>query len=78
LSVKVGEIPALEKRIVAEANPRNDVASAESHLLYFGEELVNRAVENQFTDRLQRDQLFWPDFSCIKNIEVEIMFTTFF
>jgi hypothetical protein len=46
LSVKVGEISALEKRIVAEADPGNDVASAESHLLYFGEELINRTVEN--------------------------------
>jgi hypothetical protein len=46
LCVKVGEISALEKRVIAKANPRDDVTSAESRLLYFGKEFIDRAVEN--------------------------------
>ena len=74
LSVKIGEIATLEERIVAEPDPRDDMGSTECNLLGLWEEFLNRAIQNKFTDRLERDKILGPDFGCVKDVEFEFMF----
>lgn len=73
LGVEVGEVTALEKRIVGETDTGDDVGSAESDLLGFGEELIDIAVEGEFTNVASGDEIFWPDLGCIKNVEIELI-----
>lgn len=77
LRVKITKVPALQKRIVAEPDTRNDVASAESDLFGLGEELVHAAVQSHLPDVLNGDKLLWPDLCCVKNIEIELVFPRF-
>lgn len=77
LSVKVGEVPTLQERIVAEADTGNDVAGAESYLFYFREEFVDGAIEHHLANDLQRNQLFRPDLGSIKDIEIKVMLASF-
>ena len=77
LRVKIAEVPALQKRIVAEPDPRDDVASAESDLLGLGEELVHAAIQSHLPNVFNGDELLWPDLCCVKNVEIELMFPRF-
>ena len=47
LRVEVGKVAALQQRIVAEIDARNDVAGAEGDLLGLGEEIIDATVEHQ-------------------------------
>lgn len=78
LSVKVREIPALEKRVVREANSRNNVAGTESHLLGLGEILIDIAVELELANISDRYLLFGPDLGSVKNVEFEVILLRFF
>ncbi len=73
LRVEVGEIPALEKRVVRKANSRHNVAGTECHLLGLGEVLVNIAIELELTNVSNRYFLFRPDLGSIKNVEFEVI-----
>jgi len=78
LRVEVGEIPALEKRVVRKANPRNNVAGAECHLLGLGEVLVNIAVELQLANVSDWYLFLRPDLGSVKNVEFEVILLRFF
>ena len=54
LGVEVGEVAALEERVVGEVDAGDDVLGAERHLLGLGEEVVDHPVEHEPTDRLDR------------------------
>lgn len=64
----------MEQRVVAEPNARHNVTCAEGDLLGLRKEFVNGAIEDKLADRLERNKLFWPDFGCIENIEIKIVF----
>lgn len=73
LGIEVGEVAALEKRVVGEANAGNDVAGAEGDLLGLGEELVGVAVELHLTNVADGNEVLGPDLGGIENIEVELV-----
>ncbi len=54
LRVEVGEVAALQQRVVAEVDAGRDVLGHERDLLGLGEEVVGHAVEHQAPDRLRR------------------------
>ena len=71
LGVEIGEVAALEQRIVGEVNAGDDVLGAEGNLLGLGEEVVDRAVEHESTDTANRDELLGDDLGGVENVEVE-------
>ena len=77
LRIEITEVPALQKRIVAETDPGDDVASAKSDLFRFRKELVYVAIQNQLPDVLNGDELLWPDLCRVQNVEIELMFPGF-
>lgn len=74
LGVEITEVPSLQERIVAEPDPGNDVAGAESDLLRLGKEFVHATIQGHFPDVLDGDELFWPDLGRIENVKVEFVF----
>jgi hypothetical protein len=73
LSVGVGEVAALQQRVVGESNTGDDVTSAEGDLLGLGEVLVDVAVQFVLTHVVDGNQLLWPDLGGIKGIELELV-----
>lgn len=65
LSVEIGEVAALKKRVVGEADTWNKMGSAEGYLLCLSEELVDISVEFQFSNVSDGEEIFGPDFSSI-------------
>ena len=73
LGVGVGEVAALQQRVVGESDTGDDVTSAESHLLGFAKVLVDVAVQFVFTDVVDGDQLLRPDLGGIERVEIELV-----
>lgn len=77
LRVEITEVPSLQKRIVAEPDPGNDMASAKSDLLRLSKDLVHATIQDQLPDVFNGDELLRPDLGRVKNVEIEIVFPGF-
>ena len=73
LGVLVGEVASLQKRVVAEADTRNDVACAEGGLLGLGEELVGVLVQLELTNVSDGDKLLRPDLGSVQDVKIEVV-----
>ncbi|KAI9166472.1 LOW QUALITY PROTEIN: putative two component histidine kinase [Paramyrothecium foliicola] len=73
LSVEIGEVSALQERIVGEADAGDDVARAEGDLLGLGEELIDVAVELELSDVSNGDDVLGPDLGGVENVKVELV-----
>ena len=73
LGVQVGEVPALQQRVVGEVDAGHDVLRAERHLLGLGEEVVHHAVEHQPADQPHRHLLLRDDLGGIEHVELELV-----
>ena len=73
LRVEIGEVAALQQRIVGEVDARRHVLGHERDLLGLGEEIVRHAVEHQAADRDRRQDLFGNDLGRIENVEIEVV-----
>ena len=71
LRIGVREQPALEERVVAEVDPRHDVADVERDLLGLREEVVGVPVEGQLADPLDRHQLLRDQLRRVEEVEAE-------
>lgn len=71
LGVEVREVPARQQRVVAEPDPRNDMAGTESDLLDFGEVFADCTIQDVFPNDLERYEFLGPDFGRIERVEVE-------
>ena len=71
LRIEIGEIAALQQRVVGEIDARRHVLGHERDLFGFGEEIVWHAIEYQAANRLWFQDLFWNDLSWIEDVEVE-------
>jgi hypothetical protein len=71
LGVEVREVPARQQRVVAEPDPRNDMAGTESNLLDFGEVFADYTIQDVFPNDLERYEFLGPDFGRIERVEVE-------
>ena len=71
LRVEVGEVAALQQRIVGEVDAGRHVLRHERDLLGLGEEIVGHAVEHQAADRHRRQDFFRNDLGRVENVEVE-------
>ena len=71
LGVEVGEVAALQQRVVGEVDARHDVLGAERHLLGLGEEVVDGTVEHHPSDRRHRHELLGDDLGGVEDVEVE-------
>ena len=69
LGVEIGEVAALEQRVVRKVDARYDVLSAKGDLLGFGKEIVDEPVEHEPTDDADRRQLFGYDLRRIEHVE---------
>ena len=77
LSVEIGEVTTLEEGIIGKANSGDNMAGAEGGLLSFGEELVDIAVQAQLSDVPHRNQILWPEFGGVEDIEIEFVLIGF-
>ena len=73
LRVEIGEIAALQQRIVREVDAGDDVLGAEGDLLGLGEEIVDDAVENEAADGADRHLLLGDEFGRIEHVEFELV-----
>ena len=73
LRVEIGEVAALQQRVVREIDARNDVLRAERDLLGLGEEVVDAAVEHQPADAADRNLLLGNDLGRVEHIELELV-----
>ena len=71
LGVEVGEVPALQERVVGEVDAVDDVLRAERHLLGLGEEVVDDAVEHEAADRLHRHLFLGDELGRVEHVERE-------
>ena len=71
LGVEIGEVAALQQRIVGEVDAGRHVLRHERDLLGLGEEIVGHAVEHQPADRHRRQDLFRDDLGRVEDVEVE-------
>jgi hypothetical protein len=71
LGVQVGEVPALQQRVVGEVDAGDDVLGAERHLLGLGEEVVHHPVQDQAADPPDRDLLLGNDLGRVQHVEAE-------
>jgi hypothetical protein len=69
LGVEVGEVAALQQRVVGEVDAGHDVLRAERHLLGLGEEVVDHAVEHQPADDADGHVLLGDDLGGIEDVE---------
>ncbi|MNV14016.1 hypothetical protein D3C71_1046850 [compost metagenome] len=61
LRIEIGEVTALQERVIAETDARGNVLRHERDLLCLGEEVVRHAVQHHSPDRLYRQDLFRDD-----------------
>ena len=73
LGVEIGEVPALQQRIVGEVDAGDDVLGAEGDLLGFGEEVVDHAVEHEPADHADRQLLLGDDLGRVEHVEGELV-----
>lgn len=78
LRVKIGKVSALKEGIVAEPNARHYMAGTEGDLFDFREEFIHRAIEDELSNRLQRNELFRPDLGGVQNIKIKLMLVLLF
>jgi hypothetical protein len=64
----------LEEGIIAEADPRDDMGSTECDLFNFWEKFFWGTIQDQLADFFKRNEFFWPNFGCVKNVKFEVMF----
>jgi hypothetical protein len=64
----------LKKGIIAEADARDDIGSAERDLFNFWEKFFWGTIQNQLPNFFERNEFFRPDFGRVKNIKIEVMF----
>ena len=69
LRVEVGEVAALQQRIVGEVDARHDVLRAERDLLGLGEEVVDHPVEHEPPDAADGDLLLRDDLRRVEHVE---------
>ena len=72
LGVQVGEVAALEQRVVAEVDAGDDVGGVERHLLGLGEVVVRVAVQGHLADLADGQQVLGPDLGGVEDVEVEL------
>lgn len=63
-------------RCVTKVSPLQEriVAGAGSNLSRLGKELTHVAIQGQFPDVLDGDEVFWPDLGRVEDVKVELMF----
>lgn len=73
LSIKIGEVTALEQRVVGEFDTGDDVAGAESNLLSLGEEFVHVPVQLHLSNNADGELILGPEFGGIQRVEFELV-----
>ena len=73
LRVEIGEVAALQQRIVGEVDAGRHVLGHERDLLGLGEEIVGHAVEHQAADRDRRQQFLRDELGRIEHVELELV-----
>ena len=71
LGVQIGEVPALQQRIVGEVDTRHHVLGAERDLLGLVEDVVDHPVERHPADDPDRDLLLGDDLRRVQDVELE-------
>ena len=71
LGIEIGEVAALQQRIVGEVDARRHVLGHERDLLGLGEEIVRHPVQHQPADRDRRQHFFRDQLGRIEHIEFE-------
>jgi len=72
LGVQIGEVAALQQRIVREVDARRHVLGHERHLLGLGEEVVDHPVQHQPPDDPDRNLLLRDDLGGVQDVEGEL------
>ncbi len=71
LGVDVGEVAALQQRVVGEVDAGDDIGGGEGDLLGLGEVVVDVAVEDHPADDAQRQDFFGDELGGVEDVEVE-------
>ena len=73
LGIEIGEVAAVQQRVVTEVDARHDVLRAISDLLGFGEEVVDVAIERERTDDADRHVLLGDEFGRVEMVEGKLV-----
>ncbi len=71
LGIEIGEVAALQQRVVGEINARRHVLDHEGDLLGLGKEIVGHSIEDQSADRLRGQDFFRDDLGRVEHVEVK-------
>ena len=63
----------MKKWVIAKADTRHDVTSAERDLFRLGEVFVHGTVKDQFSDLNERHELLRPDLRSVKYVELKLV-----
>ena len=73
LGVEIGEVAALQQRIVGEVDAGRHVLGHERDLLGLGKEVVRHAVQHQAADRHRLQHFLRNELGGIEDVEVELV-----
>jgi hypothetical protein len=71
LRIQIGEVAALQQRVVAEVDARGHILRHERNLLRFGEEMIRHAIEHQSVNRLRLEDFLRDELRRVKYVEIE-------
>ncbi len=77
LSIYVGKQTALQKRVIGEVDPRNDVSRVKSNLLSFSKEIIGVAVKHHLSDALNRDRALRDNLGGVKQVKGKFVLVRF-
>src|SRR5215471_18450407 len=73
LGVKVRKIAALEERIIAKVDARNNILGAESNLLGLGKEIGYAAIKHESPHRPNRNFFLWNKFRGVEHVKRKLL-----
>ena len=71
LRVEIGEVAALQQRVVREVDAGRHILRHERDLFGLGKEIVGHPVKHQSPDRHRLDHFLGNDLGRIEHVEVE-------
>jgi hypothetical protein len=73
LRIEIGEVAALQQRVVGEVDARRHVLGHERNLLGLGKEIIDDAVEHEPSDAAHRHLFLGNDFGRVEDVEGELV-----
>ncbi len=73
LRIQIGEVAALQQRVVGEVDAGRNILRHERDLLGLREEIVRHAVQHQSADGDRGHEFFGDDLGGVEHVEIEVV-----